>query len=137
MKQSTQQVNIFLVYAHRDKEIVRKLHQRMARDGINAWLDAQRLRPGQDWQHEIRKAILKSDRIVICLTRRFDKQPGYRHEELRIALEKAKLLEDGKVFIIPVLFEPCKMPTSLAHLQRVDLFEPGGYKRLIRALCEQ
>ena len=57
MKQSTQKVNVFLVYAHRDKEIVRKLHQRMARDGINAWLDAQKLRPGQDWQHEIRKAM--------------------------------------------------------------------------------
>ncbi|MGE5463711.1 MAG: toll/interleukin-1 receptor domain-containing protein [Syntrophothermus sp.] len=134
MKRSIPQVNIFLIYAHSDKETVRKLHQRIIRDGINAWLDAQNLQPGQDWQHEIRKAIINSDRVIVCLTRGFDKQPGYRHEELKIALEKAKLLGDESVFIIPVRLERCKMPDCLVHLHRVDLFEPGGYKKLIEAL---
>ena len=137
MKHSIPQVNIFLIYAHSDKETVRKLHQRLIRDGINAWLDAQNLQPGQDWPHEIRKAILNSDLVLVCLSRVFNKQPGFRHEELKIALEKAKLLDDGKVFIIPVRLENCKMPESLAHLHRVDLFEPGGYKKLIRALQER
>lgn len=134
MKRSTQQVNIFLIYAHCDKEIVRKFHQRLTRDGIHAWLDAQDLQPGQDWQHEIRKAILSSDLVLVCLTRAFDKQPGYRHEELKIALERARLLEDGEIFIIPVRLEDCGMPDSLSHLHRVDLFETGGYRKLIRAL---
>jgi hypothetical protein len=134
MKSSTQQVNLFLIYAHTDKDAVRKLHHRLVRDGINAWLDAQNLQPGQDWPHEIRRAILNSDLVLVCLTRAFNKQPGFRHEELKIAFEKAKLLEDGRVFIIPVRLENCKMPGSLSHLHRVDLFEPGGYKRLIRAL---
>ncbi len=136
MKRSTQQVNVFLIYAHGDKEAVRKLHQRLVRDGIHAWLDAQNLEPGQDWQHEIRKAILNSDRVLVCLTRGFDVQPGYRHEELKIAIDKAKLLDDGKVFIITVRLEDCEMPKCLRHLQRVDLFRPGGYKRLVRALDE-
>ena len=134
MKRSTQQANIFLIYAHSDKEAVRKLHQRITRDGIHAWLDAQNLRPGQDWQHEIRRAILDSDRVLVCLTRAFNRQPGYRHEELKIALEKAKLLDDGQIFIIPVRLEKCDMPASLRHLHRVDLFEAGGYKKLVRAL---
>ena len=137
MKRSLQQLNIFLIYAHSDKETVRKLHQRLVRDGIRAWLDAQNLQPGQDWQHEIRKAILCSDRVLVCLTQQFNKQPGYRHEELKIALEKSKLLEDGSVFIIPVRLEDCRMPDSVSHLQRVDLFEPGGYKKLVRALREK
>ena len=137
MKRPIQQVNIFLIYAHGDKEAVRKLHQRIVRDGINAWLDAQNLQPGQDWQHEIRRAILNSDLVLVCLTRKFGKQPGYRHEELKIALEKAKVLEDGRIFIIPVRLERCKMPDSLSHLQRVDLFEPGGYKKLLRSLREK
>jgi hypothetical protein len=137
MKRSTQQVNIFLIYAHGDKEMVRKLHQRLVRDGINAWLDAQNLQPGQDWQHEIRRAILNSDLVLVCLTRGFDKQPGYRHEELRIALEKAKLLEDGCIFIIPVRLENCRTPAALSHLHRVDLFQPGGYKKLLHTLEEK
>ena len=106
----------------------------MVRDGIDAWLDAQNLQPGQAWQQEIRRAILKSDRVLVCLTRGFNKQPGYRHEELKIALEKARLLDDGRIYLIPVRLERCRMPDSLHHLQRVDLFETGGYKKLIRAL---
>jgi hypothetical protein len=133
MKQSIQQVNVFLIYAHGDKEAVRKLHQRLVRDGIHAWLDAQNLEPGQDWQHEIRKAILNSDRVLVCLTRGFDERPGYRHEELKIALDKAKLL-DGSVFVIPVRLENCDMPDCLRHLHRVDLFKAGGYKKLLHAL---
>jgi len=133
MKTSTRQKNIFLIYAHQDKEAVLKLYQRIVKEGIHAWLDSKNLQPGQDWQHEIRKAILKSDVVVVCLSRKFDEQQGYRHQELKIALEKAKLLDD-QVFIIPVRFEECEMPECLRHLHRVDLFEASGYKKLIRAL---
>ena len=134
MKKTTQRVNIFLIHAHSDKEAVHKLYRRILKDGINAWLDAEKLQPGQDWQHEIRKAILKSDLVIVCLSRAFNNQHGYRHEELKIALEKAKLLPDDEVFVIPVRLEKCDMPEPLRHLHRVDLFETSGYKKLIRAL---
>ena len=90
--------------------------------------------PGQNWEHEIRKAILKSDVVIACLSKGFNKQKGFRHEELKIALEKANLIPEDETFIIPVRLEICDMPESLRHLHRVDLFERGGYKRLIRAL---
>ena len=104
---------------------------------MDVWLDKERLLPGQDWEYEIRKAILKSDVIIVCLSRGFNKQHGYRHEELRIALEKANLLPDHEVFIIPVRLEKCDMPESLRHLHRVDLFETGGYEKMIRTLRER
>ena len=72
--------------------------------------------------------------VIVCLSREFNKQHGYRYEELKIALEKANLLDTGDVFIIPVRLEKCDMPESLRHLHRVDLFEATGYKKLIRAL---
>jgi len=128
-------MNVFLIYAHHDKKAVFKLYQRIVKHGIHIWLDSKNLQPGQDWQHEIRKAILKSDIVIVCLTRRFNEQQGYRHEELKIALEKANLLDD-KVFIIPVRLENCDMPECLQHLHRVDLFEAAGYKKLIHALRE-
>jgi len=137
MKSSTQKANIFLIHAHSDRETVHKLYQRMVRDGLNAWLDAERLQPGQDWQNEIRNALLKCEIVLVCLSRAFDKQKGYRHEELKLALEKANFLPHDKVFIIPVRLEECDMPESLRHLHRVDLFKAGGYKRLIHALREQ
>lgn len=133
MKRSIQQTNVFLIHAHHDKETVLKLHQRMAKDGIHAWLDSENLQPGQDWQHEIRKAILKCDVVLVCLSHKFNEQQGYRHEELKLAIEKAKLLDDA-VFIIPVRLEACDLPECLQHLHRVDLFQPYGYKRLLSAL---
>jgi len=129
MNKRTKQKKVFLIHAHGDRATVHKLHQRLIRDGINTWLDAEQLQPGQDWQSEIRKAILRSDAVIVCLSRAFNKQHGYRHEELKIALEKANLLVD-EIFILPVRLEKCDMPESLRHLHRVDLFEKGGYKRL-------
>jgi hypothetical protein len=137
MKRSKHRNNVFLIHAHVDKEAVHKLYTRLIKDGIHAWLDAKNLQPGQDWQQEIRKAILKSDVVVVCLSHVFDQQQGYRHEELKIALEKAQLLTDNEIFIIPVRLEKCDMPEALRHLHRVDLFETGGYKKLILALRDR
>jgi TIR domain len=129
-------LKVFLCHAHNDKAAVHKLYHRIIKDGINAWLDEEELYPGQDWEYEIRKAILKSDVVIVCLSRAFNKQHGYRHEELKIALEKAYILAND-IFIIPVRLEECDMPESLHHLHRVDLFKTGGYGRLIRALQGQ
>ena len=122
-----------MIYAHGDKEAVHKLHHRLRKDGLRAWLDSENLQPGQDWPHEIRRAILRSDVVLVCLSHKFNEQQGFRHEELKIALEKAKVL-DGQVFIIPVRLEECEMPECLSHLHRVDLFEASGYRTLTRAL---
>jgi hypothetical protein len=134
MTESKRTLKVFICHAHSDREAVHHLYTRLMENGIPAWLDAEDLQPGQNWQHEIRKAILKSDVVIVCLSREFNQQHGYRYEELRIALEKAKLLDTGDIFIIPVRLEKCDMPESLSHLHRVDLFEAAGYKKLIRAL---
>ena len=134
MKSTSKNANIFLIHAHSDRETVRKLYQRLVSDRLNVWFDAERLQPGQDWQNEIRNALLKCDVVIVCLSHNFDKQKGYRHEELKLALEKANFLPDDEVFIIPARLEKCDMPESLKHLHRVDLFKAGGYKKLIGAL---
>ena len=136
MSESKRRLGVFLCHAHTDREIVHKLYDRLVKAGIQVWLDVERLQPGQDWEREIRKAILESQVVIVCLSRAFNKQRGYRHEELKIASQKANLLSNGEIFMIPVRLEKCDMPESLRHLQRVDLFEAGGYKKLIHALRE-
>ena len=125
---------VFLIYAHPDKSTVQDLYARMVRAGISVWLDQDKLLPGQNWERKIRKAILGCDIVIICLSPKFNKQGGYRHQEMELALEKARFLTDDEVFVIPARLEECDMPESLRHLQRVDLFEVGGYKKLMDAL---
>ncbi len=134
MSNTKRSLNVFLCHAHSDREIVHQLYRRLLEHGVHAWLDSEDLQPGQNWQREIRKALLNSDVILVCLSQKFNEQQGYRHEELKLALEKANLLDPGEIFIIPVRLEKCDMPASLSHLHRVDLFDPRGFKKLIRAL---
>lgn len=127
-------LKIFLCHSHGDRVTVHALWSRLKKDGVDVWLDRENLQPGQNWEREIRKAILKSDVVIACLSKGFNKQKGFRHEELKIALKKADLIPDDEVFIIPVRLEECDMPESLRHLHRVDLFERDGYKKLIHSL---
>ncbi len=130
-------IRAFLCHSHEDKEAVHALHSKLRRDSVDVWLDKEKLLPGQNWKVEIRKAILKSDVVIVCLSRRFNQHKGFRHEEINIALKKTDLFLDNEIYIIPVRLEKCDLPTSLGHLHRVDLFEAGGYKKLLQALWEQ
>lgn len=130
----TRQLRIFLLYARRDEEAVRRLYNRLVKAGADVWLDRKNLLPGQDWQSEIRQAIHGSDIVIVCLSKGFTREGGYRHEELKMALEKADFLPEGTLFMIPVCLEPCELPEPLRRWQRVDLFEPGGYQKLVGTL---
>ena len=134
MSQSKQQICVFLIHAHGDKKAVRKLCNRITGKNIKAWLDERELLPGQNWKREIRNAMLRSDIILVCLSELFNKQGGYRYEELKIALEKADSLPENEIFIIPARLENCDTPDWLRHLHRVDLFDANGYKKLMQAL---
>lgn len=133
----SKQLRIFLLHARSDEDTVFLLYRRLTKDGADVWLDRVKLRPGQDWQYEIRRAIYSSDIVIACLSKQFNRQGGYRHEELRIAVEKANLLPEDEIFIIPARLESCDMPESLRRWQRVDLFEADGYKKLISALKQE
>jgi hypothetical protein len=136
MPQSKRQAQLFLIYAHSDKKAVRKLYHRITRNHIKAWLDEKELFPGQNWKYEIRQAILRSNIVIVCLSMQFNKQGGFRHEELQIALEKARSFPDGEIFIIPARLEKCDLPEPLHQWQCVDLFEADGFSKLLSVLKE-
>ena len=134
MTPSNQHKQVFLAYAHSDKNAVRKLYHRITRDDIRAWLDEKELMPGQNWKYEIRQAILRSDVVIFCLSEQFNKQGGFRYEELKIALERAKSFPEDEIFLIPARLEKCDLPEPLRSWQYVDLFETDGYKKLLKTL---
>jgi formylglycine-generating enzyme required for sulfatase activity len=126
-------LNVFLCHAHSDAKAVHTLYDRLIGDGVDAWLDKEKLIGGQDWEYEIRKSVRESDVVVVCLSQQFS-QKGFRQYEVRIALEEANLQPEGEIFIIPLRLEECNVPQSLRRWHWVDLFESDGYERLMRAL---
>jgi hypothetical protein len=130
----SRQLRVFLLHARQDEKLVRRLYKRLLKEGADVWLDQKKLQPGQDWVLEIHRAIHSSDVVLACLSRQFNRQGGFRHKELQIALEKANLFPEGWTFLIPVRLETCDLPESLRRWQCVDLFERNGYKKLIGVL---
>lgn len=132
--QTNKKLKVFLCHASSDKAAVRKLYDLLLRDGMDAWLDSEKLLPGQDWRFEIPKAVRAADAIIVCVSNQSINHEGYLQKEIKLALDVADEKPDGTIFLIPARLEDCDPPDRLKHLQRVDLFEEGGYKRLLLSL---
>lgn len=127
-------LKVFLCHASGDKPYVRDLYKRLVREGIDVWLDQEKLLPGQDWRVEIPRAVQEADVVVICLSHKSITKEGYIQKEIKFALDSAEEKPDGTIFLIPARIEDCPVPEKLTRWQWVDLFEENGYIKLLRSL---
>ena len=127
-------LKVFLCHARDDKPRVRELYRYLKKRGIQPWLDAEDLLPGQHWQVEIPKAIEESDAIIICLSKASVDKEGYIQKEIYFALQKTLEMPEGGIFLIPALLEECTIPASLKRYHWVDLSATEGYRKLMRSL---
>ena len=127
-------LKVFLCHAHEDKATVRKVYKRLVAEGVDAWLDEEKLLPGQDWNNEILRALQDSDAIVICLSKVSVAREGYVQREIKEALKKAEEKPSGTIFVIPAKLNDCEVPVYLKNWQWVDLFEDNGFQKLLRSL---
>lgn len=127
-------LKIFLCHSSSDKPKVVELYYRLQREGFDPWLDKENLLPGQDWQEEIPKAVKTSDVVLVCLSSNSVNKAGYVQKEIKFALDRADEQPDERIFIIPLKLEECDVPSRLRKWHWVNLFEEGGYEKLMRAL---
>ncbi len=127
-------LKVFLCHSSSDKPAVRKEYKFLVERGVDAWLDEEKLIPGQNWDYEIKKALDASDMIVIFLTKASVEKEGYVQREVKIALNEAMEKPDGTIFIIPAKLEECELPRSLSKYHAVDLFREGGREKLMQAI---
>lgn len=128
-------LSVFLCHASQDKPAVRGLYTNLCKDGFDPWLDEENLVPGQDWELEIRRAVRKSDAVVVCLSNGSVSKEGYLQRELRFVLDVADEKPEGTIFVVPVKLEDCELPDRLRALHCVTLSAPGGYDKLKLALA--
>jgi len=131
------ELRIFLCHASEDKEPVRQLHARLKQEGFRPWLDEEDLLPGQDWQLEISKAVRDSQVVLVCMSTHSTTKTGFLQKEIKVALDVADEQPEGTIFVIPALLEKCAVPERLRRFQWVDLPEPKGFAKLLRALRQR
>jgi hypothetical protein len=127
-------LRVFLCHSSGDKQVVRELYFRLRADGLEPWLDEENLLPGQDWHHEITKAVRSSDVVLVCLSQGSINKSGYVQKEIKYALDVSDEQPEGAIFLIPLKLEECNVPERLRRWHWVNFFEGKGYERLKRAL---
>lgn len=130
-------LRVFLCHTSTDKLAVQDLYKQLVSDGIDAWLDKEKLQPGQKWQDEIPKAIRNSDIVIVCLSKNSTSKDGYVQKEIKFALDVADEKAEGSIYVIPARLEECDVPDRFSKYHWANLFEKTGYKKLLGALISQ
>jgi hypothetical protein len=128
------QLRAFLCHSAHDKPAIRSLCKKLKEDNIDAWLDEERILPGQYWEAEITRAMRSCDVVIACLSRKSVNKAGYVQKEIKYAVELAFEQPEDSIFLIPAKLDECDIPGSLSRLQWVNLFADNGYHRLMLAL---
>jgi TIR domain len=132
--ESKRPLRVFLCHSSSDKEIVRRLYTRLCGNGIDAWLDEEKLLPGQKWEVEIPKAVKNSDVVIVCLSTNAIDKSGYIQKEILIALDVADEKPEDTIFLIPFRLEPCDIPHRLRRFHCAPFHQEEGYQRLMLSL---
>lgn len=125
---------VFLSYASEDRAKVEMLYANLTAAGYSAWMDKKDLLPGQNWEREIRNIIKQSDAFIACLSKNSITKRGFIQKEIKFALDVLGEIPPGKIFFIPIRFEPCDVPDFLSFLHWIDLDNDDSYEKIFRSI---
>jgi hypothetical protein len=142
---TTQYRHVFISYCRDNLAEVTRLREDLLKAGESVWWD-QDIKGGQDWKHEIRRAIEQSYAIVLCLSEESQKRKeSFIYSEVLDAVARYRGYSPGSVFLIPARLSDCEIPPieidetrTLKRIQYIDLFPASnrdeGIRRLIEAI---
>jgi len=64
--------HVFFSYVRDDQKLVDRLANELRQAGVDVWLDREQIRPGQRWQHAIRKAIENGAYFIACFSSNYE-----------------------------------------------------------------
>lgn len=134
---NTQHKHVFVSYSRTDIETAKRLVDDLARSGYSCWFDIDDLLGGENWKYKIKQAIESCPFFICILSERSQKTKGFRHSEIRQALEIAKEIPPDKVYIIPIKIEKCDVVYSeLDNINILDLSKDwsNGVKIICRTI---
>ena len=115
-------MRVFLSHSHADTELARRLANDLRRRGIEAWLSADSVAPGELWDEAVAAAIDSADAVVILFSER-SARSSWADAEIAYALGKER---PKKALVIPVLLggvSTAMLPPLLSRIQCVRASE--------------
>lgn len=128
-------LRVFVSYAKEDRNLALKYYDLLAQEGVSPWMDKKHLLPGQNWEAEIEKAFSNANVVVLLLSKQSVSKRGFFQREANDAIERLKYKQPTDVYVIPLLLEPCEVPSNITkRLQYVDLSTPGAWDQVRASL---
>jgi len=128
-------LKVFISYAKEDRESAERYYEQLAKEGASPWVDFKHLLPGQNWEAEIDRAFSDANVVVLLLSKRSVTKRGFVQREANDAIDRLRYKQPTDIYVIPLLLEPCEVPTHIAsRLQYVDLNVPGAWDQVRAAL---
>lgn len=116
---------LFICYSHENEEFVNRLVARLMEQRVKLWWDRARIKVGESLLQKIQGAIAEADYLALVLSKA-SVQSEWCKEELNAAFMRQ--LAEKRAIVLPVLIEPCNIPTFLRDKKYADFrtdFENG------------
>jgi hypothetical protein len=123
---------VFISYAREDLPAVQRLKAAMDAAGITTWFDLDRLEGGDDYDRKIRANIGRCSFFVPVISATTQRRhEAYFRREWSYAVDRARNIADGGVFVLPVCIDDTPEAQALVpelfkslHIVRIPDGEP-------------
>jgi TIR domain/SIR2-like domain len=121
---------VFISYAREDLPAVQQLKAGLDAAGVTTWFDIDRLEAGDDYDHKIRNNIARCSYFIPVVSATTQRRlEGYFRREWSYAMDRARNMADGALFILPVSIDSTDaaqalVPDKFKALHFTQL--PGG-----------
>jgi len=112
----------FISHSSRDKKFVRQLAADLVANGVNVWLDEQRIRVGDSIPGKVAQGVAESDFFLLVISEN-SIASAWVQKELNSALVKE--IERRRVTVMPLRLDDSKVPESIADKKYADF--SGSY----------
>jgi predicted nucleotide-binding protein len=118
---------LFVTYSRSDTEIVSTLVAGLEDKGIKTWLDITKIKPGENWDESIEKALKNAAGMLVFLSKASVTSAN--------VMDEVAYMIENKSFVILILIEKdISLPSRLENLQYVDLSDISNKSNLKRNL---
>jgi hypothetical protein len=113
---------VFISYAREDLAAVQQIKAGLEAAGITTWFDLDRLEAGDDYDRKIQKNIARCSYFIPVVSATTQRRPeAYFRREWSYALDRARNMADGALFILPV---------TVDATEAVDAMIPDRFRTL-------
>ncbi len=129
----TSDFDVFLSHTTTDKPFAWRLALDLRKEALSVWFDEWELGPGDSLHEKIAQAISTSGYVAVVLSPDSVKS---RWVQVEINAAFARELELKSVFLVPILYRPCNIPSFLKDKVYADFTKDydAGLRNLLKGL---